>query len=140
MGIAALITWVLTAGGGFVLLSMWLGKGGHRSTGTSHFPPPVIFGHFALAAIGLIIWIIYLVVDEKAWAWVAFGILVPVALLGLFMFARWIPAYRTRNEQVTATSAPAESHFPVALVVGHGVLAVATEILVLLTALDVGAS
>jgi hypothetical protein len=27
---AALITWVLTAGGGFVLLAIWLSRGGMR--------------------------------------------------------------------------------------------------------------
>jgi hypothetical protein len=30
---AALIAWVLTAGGGFVLLAIWLGRGGQRLAG-----------------------------------------------------------------------------------------------------------
>jgi hypothetical protein len=61
------------------------------------------------------------------------------------MFARWIPAYRRRGTvtgaaETATAAAPAERHFPVAVVGGHGVLAVTTVVLVLLTALGVGGS
>lgn len=138
MGIAALILWLLTAAGGFVLLSTWIAKGGARRPGSSHLPAPVVFGHFLLAVAGLVVWIIYLVVDNDALAWVAFGLLVPVALLGLVMLLRWLPVYR--GSATTGAEAPAERHFPVAIVGGHGVLAVTTLVLVLLTALGVGGS
>ncbi|MGV9668312.1 hypothetical protein ACWDUL_25125 [Nocardia niigatensis] len=137
MAIAALVTWLLTAAGGFVLLGTWIAKGGVRQPSSSHFPPPVIFGHFLLAAVGLVLWIIYVVVDTKAIAWVAFALLVPVALLGFFMLMRWLPVYRARAAG-TAESEPAERHFPVMIVGGHGVFAVVTVVLVLLTALGVG--
>lgn len=143
MGIAALILWLLTAGGGFFLLATWIAKGGVRQPGSSHLPPPVVFGHFLLAVAGLVVWIIYLVIDNDALAWVGFGLLVPVALLGFVMLFRWLPVYRARTTgQVAAPEAgdPAERHFPVAIVGGHGVLAVATLVLVLLTALGVGGS
>ncbi|WP_249644747.1 hypothetical protein [Nocardia sputi] len=147
MAIAALITWLLTAGGGFVLLASWISKGGTREQGTTQLPPPVVFGHFLLAVAGLIVWIIYLVVDEDALAWTAFVLLIPVALLGFFMLARWLPVYRERAAAgPPQTRAPAgaqqtaESHFPVAVVAGHGVFAVTTVVLVLLTALGVGGS
>ncbi|MBF6168859.1 hypothetical protein IU486_29565 [Streptomyces gardneri] len=147
MAIAALITWLLTAGGGFVLLASWISKGGTREQGTTQLPPPVVFGHFLLAVAGLIVWIIYLVVDEDALAWTAFVLLIPVALLGFFMLARWLPVYRERAAagppQTRAAAGPqqtAESHFPVAVVAGHGVFAVTTVVLVLLTALGVGGS
>ncbi|MFE3025661.1 hypothetical protein [Nocardia tengchongensis] len=147
MAIAALITWLLTAAGGFVLLGTWIAKGGVREPRTSHLPPPVIFGHFLLAAIGLVLWIIYLVVDSDALAWVAFGLLVPVAALGFVMLLRWIPVYRaarTADAEPAPVSIPghepAERHFPVLIVGGHGVFAVITVVLVLLTALGVGAS
>jgi hypothetical protein len=39
MGIAALILWLLTAGGGFFLLATWIAKGGVRQPGSSHLPP-----------------------------------------------------------------------------------------------------
>ncbi|MEU0385505.1 hypothetical protein [Streptomyces chartreusis] len=151
MDIAALIAWVVTALGGFYLLGTWIRRGGIRQqqSGTSRLPAPVIFGHFALAAIGLVVWIIYVVVDKDALAWTAFGLLLPVALLGFTMLARWIPVYQSRST-ATATPAaagagtdgtvPAERHFPLPVVVAHGLLAVATLVLVLLTALDVGGS
>ncbi|MGW4350818.1 hypothetical protein ACWELJ_01885 [Nocardia sp. NPDC004582] len=147
MAIAALITWLLTAAGGFVLLGTWIAKGGVREPRTSHLPPPVIFGHFLLAAIGLVLWIVYLVVDSEALAWVAFGFLVPVAALGFVMLFRWLPVYRaarTADAEPAPISIPAgepaERHFPVLIVGGHGLFAVITVVLVLLTALGVGAS
>lgn len=136
MAIAALITWLLTAAGGFVLLTTWISKGATRQPGTTHLPPPVVFGHFILAVAGLIVWIIYLFADKDALAWTAFILLLPVALLGLFMFTRWLPVYRDRA--TSGTQEAAESHFPVAVVAGHGVFAVTTVVLVLLTALGVG--
>lgn len=151
MSIAALITWVLTAAGGFYLLGTWIAKGGNRVPRTSHFPPALIFGHFALAAIGLVIWIIYVIAGGTTLAWIAFVLLLPVAVLGFTMLARWIPTYRARanvtaggggpsaaDGTTPAAGAPAERHFPVAVVGGHGVLAVATVVLVLLSALGVG--
>ncbi|MGI5337592.1 hypothetical protein ACQEVS_09455 [Streptomyces sp. CA-181903] len=140
MRIAALITWVITALGGFHMLGVWIRRGGVRQqrTGTSRLPAPVVFGHFALAAIGLVVWIGYLATGRSALAWAAFGLLLPVALLGFVMPARWIPAYRARAATVpsgTDESVPAERHFPVAVVLPHGLFAVATLVLVLLTAL-----
>lgn len=138
MGIAALILWLLTAAGGFVLLGTWIAKGGTRRPGSSGLPAPVIFGHFLLAVAGLIVWIVYLVADSDALAWVAFGLLMPVALLGFAMLLRWLPVYRAHA--TNETEAPPERHFPIAIVGGHGVLAVGTVVLVLLTALGIGGS
>ncbi|MEU9500959.1 hypothetical protein [Streptomyces sp. NPDC048196] len=142
MDIAALIAWLITALGGFYMLGTWLSRGG-ASGGTSRLPVPVVFGHFALAAAGLVVWIIYLITDKDALAWTAFGLLVPVALLGFTMLARWIPVHRARAaaEATAGTQAePAERHFPVPVVVGHGLFAVITVVLVLLTALGIGGS
>ena len=30
MSIAALITWLVTAAGGFIMLGVWISRGGHR--------------------------------------------------------------------------------------------------------------
>jgi len=131
MAIAALITWLITAVGGFVMLGMWISRGGHRPDGGSRLAPGLVFGHFALAAIGLVLWIVYVAIDSDALAWVAFILLLPVALLGFTMLARWIPARR---------SGTAESRFPIAVVAGHGLFAATTLVLALLAALEVGGS
>ncbi|WP_433430665.1 hypothetical protein [Nonomuraea sp. CA-141351] len=136
MEIAALVTWVLTALGGFYLLAGWLSRGGAKQGSGSHLPVPVIFGHFALAAVGLVVWIAYLLTGNHALAWTALIILVPVAALGFTMLARWIPARRVRaTVSAGQQSAPAESNFPVPVVAAHGVLAVVTVVLVLITAI-----
>ncbi len=147
MSIAALVAWILTAGGGFVLLGKWISHGGVRSPGTSRFPPGLIFSHFGLAAAGLVLWIIYLVNDQAALAWVAFALLVVIAVLGFAMLARWIPGYRAHAAVAAggagagrAAPEAAEQHFPVVVVGAHGVLAVVTVVLVLLAALGVGGS
>ncbi|WP_200211087.1 hypothetical protein [Micromonospora coerulea] len=129
MGIAALVTWLITAVGGFVMLGTWISHGGHRPGSGSRLAPGLVFGHFALAAIGLVLWIAYLAVDNDVLAWVAFVTLLPVALLGFTMLARWIPARRAGT---------AESRFPVPVVVGHGLFAAATLVLTALAALGVG--
>jgi archaellum biogenesis protein FlaJ (TadC family) len=140
---AALITWVLTAGGGFVLLSIWLARGGMRQQAASgnRIRPPLIMSHFLLAATGLVLWIIYLVNDSDTLAWIAFAALLVVAVLGFTMFAIWLQRRPQRGAQAEATPAtPAEQHFPVAVVGLHGVLAATTLVLVLLAALGVGGS
>jgi hypothetical protein len=141
---AALITWVLTAGGGFVLLAIWLARGGMRQQeeGGNRIRPPLIMSHFLLAATGLVLWIIYLVNDSTTLAWIAFAALLVVALLGFTMFAIWLQRRRGRGavaEAVTPNT-PAEQHFPVAVVGLHGLLAATTLVLVLLTAAGVGGS
>jgi hypothetical protein len=144
---AALIAWVVTAGGGFVMLAIWLRNGGPgRATQPGQrIRPPLIFGHFGLAAAGLVVWIIYVAADSDVLAWIALATLVPVALLGFGMLAIWIQG--RQGAAALATSGgpldssggePAEQHFPVPVVVLHGLLAVTTLVLVLLTAAGVG--
>jgi hypothetical protein len=139
---AALIAWIVTAGGGFILLSIWLARGGMRQeqpTG-SRIRPPLILSHFLLAATGLVIWIIYLVNDSSTLAWIAFVILVVVALLGFTMFGIWTRQRQARagTSAVATTGTPPEQHFPVPIVALHGLLGATTIVLVLLAALEVG--
>lgn len=138
---AALIAWVVTAGGGFVLLAIWLSRGGMRQGREpgSRIRPPLILSHFLLAATGLVIWIIFVATDSDALAWVALAILAVVALLGFTMFAIWFQ--RRQRGAVRAAvepGTPAEQHFPVPVVGLHGLLAVTTVVLVFLTAIGVG--
>jgi hypothetical protein len=138
---AALITWILTAGGGFVLLGFWLRHGGMRQREPGRrIRPPLILGHFGLAATGLVLWIVYVATDSDALAWIAFAILVVVALLGWTMFAIWFRRRKGRATvaPVSTPGVPAEHHFPVPVVALHGLLAVTTVVLVFLAAVGVG--
>jgi hypothetical protein len=139
---AALITWVLTAGGGFVLLSIWLSRGGMRQAkdAGNHIRPPLIMSHFLLAATGLVLWIVYVFADSDALGWIAFALLLIVAVLGFTMLAIWLNRRRTPvlPAGVPATETPAEQHFPVPIVGLHGLLAATTLVLVLLAAAGVG--
>ena len=136
---AALVTWLLTAAGGFVLLLIWVSRGGmSQSESGNRIRPPLILSHFLLAATGLVLWIIYVFSDSDALAWIAFAMLVVVALLGWTMFAIWLKRRRGQAAQPAEASAPAEQHFPVAVVALHGVLAVTTVLLVFLAAVGVG--
>jgi len=139
---AALITWVITAGGGFVLLTIWLSRGGMRQQegGRRRIRPQLIMSHFLLAASGLVLWVIFLVTDSDALAWIAFALLLVVAALGFTMFAIWLQRRRALDPAAAGVDTPAEQHFPVSIVGLHGLLAATTLVLVLLTAADVGGS
>ena len=136
---AALIAWVVTAGGGFLLLAKWLRHGGMRQKEGGQIRPILILSHFGLAATGLVLWIVYVANGSDTLAWIAFVILVLVALLGWTMFAIW---YQRRQGQATTEPAagsdvPAEQSFPVGIVTLHGIGAVTTVVLVFLAAIGV---
>jgi manganese efflux pump family protein len=136
---AALISWIVTAGGGFVLLALWLRHGGMSQRQPGQIRPALILSHFALAATGLVLWIIYVFGDSDALAWIAFAILVLVAVLGWTMFAIWWQRRQARMAAADTSTPglPAEQRFPVSIVTLHGLLAVTTVVLVLLAALGV---
>jgi hypothetical protein len=155
MGFTALITWIGTVLLGLYMLTVWLIENDATGPGASHLPAAVVFTHLALAVSGLGVWVVYLIADRANLAWVAVGALSAIVLLGVSMFARWIPVHRGVDEPVPALvpfpgdlspfpgdppAAPPESNFPVAVVACHGLLAATTYVLVLLTALNVGGS
>jgi hypothetical protein len=149
VSIVALFTWVLAACGGLYLLAVWLIEYDREFQGaaSSRLPVPVICAHALLAVGGLAVWGTYLFIGNVKLAWAAVIVLVVVASLGMIMAVRWIYMYRAVARLRTAAAAsgpvspraeipvPPERNFPVSVVIGHGVLAVATLILVLLTAL-----
>ena len=164
MGYAAVITWFAGVLAGLYMLTVWLIEndvtGQHAAP--SQLRVPVIFGHLALAIGGLGVWVAYLVLDRDVLAWASVATLTAVILLGITMFARWLPVYRApalpmataaltgpgwpagATEGTPAAGpmfeAPAESHFPVAVIAAHGLLAGVTLVLVVLTTLGVGGS
>jgi len=161
MRFVALIVWFITALWGLYMLAVWLieNDATRKGTAASRLPLPVILAHVSFAVTGLGVWVAYLLLDRPALAWTAVGILVAIALLGLSMFARWIPVYRMADEEVgvpvgamsggahgpgpgigSLRELPAEGSFPLLIVLAHGVFAVSTVVLVVLTALGVGGS
>jgi hypothetical protein len=154
MSIAALITWVITAGFGFFMLIRWATRGGlrHVPGAETHLPRVRVFSHFGLAAAGLVVWIIYLVTDSAVLAWIAFADLVLVAIIGLVMVTQWAKDGRAAMAAATGGANAgavrsdtggvdlAEQHIPRPPVVLHGIFAVSTVILVLLSALGIGGS
>ena len=159
MRFVALIVWFITALWGLYMLAVWLieNDATRQGTAASRLPLPVILAHVTFAVTGLGVWVAYLLVDRPALAWTAVGILVVIALLGLSMFARWIPVYRMADDEVSVPvgaaaagapgaapgmpslrEVPAEGSFPLLIVLAHGVFAVSTVVLVVLTALGIG--
>ena len=148
MGFATVITWFATVLMGLFMLAVWLIENDVSSHGVarSRLPVPIIFTHLGLAATGLSVWVAFLIFNRKSLAWTAVGILVAIAVLGATMFLRWIPVYRGPVRSAALSQAPgglvavpAEGNFPVVVVTAHGLLAVSTLVLALLTALGNGA-
>ena len=152
MAIAALITWIITAGFGAFMLARWASRGGvrHAEGAGTNLPPYRVFTHFGLAVAGLILWIVYLVTDSTLLAWIAFADLVVVASIGLVMVMQWAKDGRAAMAAAAASGGQfradasgvdlAEQHIPRPPVVLHGIFAVSTVVLVLLSALGIGGS
>ena len=143
MSVFALFTWIITIFLGLVLVVIWIVEYDpeFQSAAATRLPVPVISGHALLAGAGLILWISYLLLDQERLAWAAAAVLGAVAVLGLVMAARWIRVYRAYGDPgpslTRRVAVPAERHFPLPVVVAHGIVAVTTLVLVLLTALGV---
>lgn len=134
------MTWILAAVVGLYLLRTWIANGGLQTAEgerPSRFAPVLILGHGGLAATGLAVWIGYVAAGLDPVAWSAFAILLPVAALGSTMFGLWLRSGhgRRRGRHAYTPRHAAEDHFPPPAVLGHGLFAVTTVVLVLLTAL-----
>lgn len=152
MTVFALFTWFITVFAGLYLLAVWLIEYDISAPGgaVSRLPRTVVGGHVLLAASGLGAWVGYLIVNRHLLAWIALAALVAVALLGFTMLGRWIMVRRAISATFHArprdafalarTPLPAESHFPIPVVVAHGLLAVSTLTLVALTCLGMNGS
>jgi hypothetical protein len=158
MGVIALFVWLATAGAGLYLLAVFLIEydRDYQHSAATRLPIPVLGGHALLAVAGLAAWAGYLLFDNEKLVWTTVIILGVVAALGITMSVRWLGVRRATAAQAAQTPAlalaagqapagtlggseplvPPERHFPVSVVVAHGVLAVSTLTLVLLTALS----
>ena len=93
ISLAALAAWIATAAAGGSLMAGWLARGGlrRRRTEGAGMPPAIIFSHFGLAVAGLAVWIAYVATNIKALAWVAVGVILPVAGLGMATLIAALP-------------------------------------------------
>lgn len=141
MPLLALFTWILTVLLGLFLLAIWLIEydPDYQRAAATRLPVPVVVGHVLFAAGGLGLWIGYLVTNDDAFAQGALAVLAAVVTFGLTMAARWL-VVRRQGPATAHVAVPPERHFPVSVVIGHGILAAATVTLVLLTNLGVGSS
>jgi hypothetical protein len=162
LSLIALLTWIVTAGVGLYLLSIWLIEYDRefQSVAATRLPPAVLTSHVVLALGGLFVWIGYVIVDQDRLAWIAAGAVLLAATLGTFMATRWVGVYRaTRSArrsleelkagrltlvggpgdistlELARDLGPPERNFPLPAVIAHGVFAVTTITLVLLTVL-----
>jgi hypothetical protein len=96
MGVAALISWLVTAFFGLYLLAVWLIEYDVTGEGApaSRLPTPVILGHVLFALTGVVFSVIHLLSHASTQGWTAVAILAVTAALGLTMFTRWIPVHR----------------------------------------------
>lgn len=149
VAVAALVTWLVTATLGLFMVGMWIRQGGLARRSPRHvamdvpppyFPAPLVLGHFVLAALGLLVWVAYLAFAGPVLAWIAFGTLLPVALLGASMLGRWLGSRRMRRAIANPgiRPAPAESIIPLPVVIVHGMFGATTIVLVLAAALGIG--
>ena len=96
MAVAALVAWLLTAGLGLYMFAIWLIEDDGSEDGRSYrrLRAPVVFGHAGLAVAGLGVWIVSIYVHLNLLGWITVLILLLVAILGVFMFTRWIPVHQ----------------------------------------------
>ena len=102
-----------------------------RRSGTG---PAVLAGHFGLASIGLLGWACYLATSWLALAWVAVCLLLPVIGLGMAVLTMGTAAASRPPVRRRAPRWRRDAIFPVV----HGLAAMATILLALLTALGAG--
>jgi hypothetical protein len=167
LAITALVTWTSAMLLGFGLLTIWLSRGG-AAAGRSHIRRMVMTAHVTLGTLGLTLWVVYLLGGEPGGlAWVAAAVILLTSLIGAAMFLPWwrrrrraraaraaapaavaVPAGVTTGASTdpavaarggTGTdSLPVERHFPLGVVVAHGILADLTLVQVVLVALGIG--
>lgn len=127
MGLAAIVTWLITAMLGIRLLRLWLSRGGPRrqAAKVTRFPAALLFAHPALALTALGCWGAYLTTSHRALAWLAFGALALTALLGFTMSTRWLGGGRHARG--------ADQPLPLLTVLLHLAGGLTTFVLILLT-------
>jgi hypothetical protein len=137
LDLAALAAWVLTASAGAYMLAgwllTWLGRLRRSRRGRSADTATVVtVSHFGLATAGLGTWIGFVATDLAVLAWVALGMVVLIAGLGMAVLSTALPG------PGLAGAAADQARNPVIVIAAHGMLATLTILLVLLAAIGAG--
>jgi hypothetical protein len=93
LGVATLITWLVTAAIGTYMLATAVGRDGLRKQRAVRggLSPAVLIGHFSLAITGLVVWAGFLATGWAVLAWSAVGLLMPAFGLGVCTVTLWTP-------------------------------------------------
>ena len=145
--LAALAAWIATAAAGSYLLAGWLTHGGLRGRRPRHagMPPVIVVSHAAVAVAGLGIWLAFVASDVSVLAWIASGLILPAAGLGMATLVAGLPGSAAsagpaspdppQPARTSVTGSAPRVRMPVIVIALHGVLATATILLVLLAAI-----
>jgi hypothetical protein len=138
LDLAALAAWVLTAAAGVYLLAGWLvtwlarlvrRRRRRRADAATAFT----VSHFGLAMTGLGVWIGFVATDLAVLAWVALGMVVLIAGLGMGVLSAALPG--PARAGAGAGPGASRARIPVIVVAAHGMFATLTILLVLLAAI-----
>lgn len=125
--VGALLAWLATAASGGLVLARWLRAGGSplRTTATAA-PPAVILGHVSGGLLGLVLWAAFMLGGWAVLAWIALGLLAPVAGAGMAVLVLGLPS--PGRPGLTAR----RPRIPVLAIIAHGLFAATALLLVLM--------
>ena len=125
--VGALLAWLAAAASGGLVLARWLRAGGSPLRRTeSAAPPVVILGHVSGGLLGLVLWAAFMLGGWAVLAWIALGLLAPVAGVGMAVLVLGLPS--PRRPGLTAR----RPGIPVLAVFAHGLFAATALLLVLM--------
>ena len=132
--LGALLAWLATAASGGWILVRWLLAGGSlRRKSATAAPPAVTLAHVGGGTLGLVLWAVFTATRWPAFAWIALGLLAPVAGLGLSVLLLGLP----RPARAPLGSRRAGG-FPALAVAVHGLFVALVLLLVLLATVAAG--
>jgi hypothetical protein len=122
--VGALLAWLAAAASGGLVLARWLRAGGSPLRGTATAAPPAaILGHVSGGLLGLLLWAVFMLGGWAVLAWIALGLLAPVAGVGMAVLVLGLPSPgRTARRP----------RIPVLAIFAHGLFAVTALLLVLM--------
>jgi len=137
----ALLAWLAAAASGGWVLARWLLAGGrpsrapYPSTGAAAAPATVILGHVGGGALGLLLWVSFLLSGWAPLAWTAVGLLAPVAGLGMGMLLLGLPS---PARPAIGRRPGRRARVPALAIAAHGLFAVTALLLTLMAAIGAG--